>query len=223
MTTTKKDHLVERYWLEELKPFIIKIENELIFDSLEFFCDKLNQLQKDDKYQQIEIEIEKYMGTIGWQLIKYSNQYNVDLFVTHLKRWSKIESLCDNNIKHPVCYYFKTSKYYQVLVLYLNLYRNFLKHTDNFNIFQNSHKEINLIDYMISSDNMIQNFSDENMNLVIRVIPEFIENEKNGVLDIIFRYIDMIPIINKYYNIKLNRPLKGRKLIQLIKNTKKLI
>ena len=61
-----------------------------LIDELNHKCDHLNQLQKSEEYDQISIEIEKYIKHIARVLfLPYADIYYFNIFITNLKRWSK--------------------------------------------------------------------------------------------------------------------------------------
>ena len=66
--------------------------------------EELNQYQKKEEYDNINLEIEKYIKLISRYLfIPYANFYHFNIFFTNLKRWTKwiINKDCDNLIDSP--------------------------------------------------------------------------------------------------------------------------
>jgi hypothetical protein len=80
-----------------------KLKEKLISYQLELksACNLLNKLQKEEKYTDIDSEIEKYMHTIARNLfLPHANSYYFHIFITNLKRWSKwILNLPDKKFK----------------------------------------------------------------------------------------------------------------------------
>ncbi len=84
----------------------VKFKNNInnIFDSKDYLGEKLeyilsdlleksnifNQLQKEEKYDEIIVEIEKYIIWISRILfLPHANYYHFNIFITNLKRWYK--------------------------------------------------------------------------------------------------------------------------------------
>ncbi len=64
----------------------------------------LNQYQKNEEYDNINLEIEKYIKWISRYLfIPYANFYHFNIYFTNLKRWTKwiINKDCDNLTDSP--------------------------------------------------------------------------------------------------------------------------
>ena len=63
---------------------------DIILLDLKEKSNKLNQLQEEEKYDEIIIEIEKYIKWISRMLfLPHTNYYHFNIFITNLKRWYK--------------------------------------------------------------------------------------------------------------------------------------
>jgi len=63
--------------------------NKIIIE-LEKKSNLLNDLQKNEKYEEIKIEIEKYIRAISRYLfIKINDDYSYNIYLTNIKRWSR--------------------------------------------------------------------------------------------------------------------------------------
>ena len=81
--------------------------NEKLNDMLKELTEKsetLNQYQKKEDYDNINLEIEKYIKSISRYLfIKYADFYHFNILFTNLKRWTKwiINKDCGNLVDSP--------------------------------------------------------------------------------------------------------------------------
>jgi hypothetical protein len=93
------DKDTEFFWYcfkESIDNLINNLENnkqkelQYLIDELNDKCNLLNQLQKNEKYDDINLEIEKYIKYIARVLfLPHANVYYFNIFITNLKRWSK--------------------------------------------------------------------------------------------------------------------------------------
>lgn len=80
---------------EKLNNILIDLNNK---------SEELNQYQKKEEYDNIKLEIEKYIKWISRYLfIPYANFYHFNILFTNLKRWTKwiINKDCENLIDSP--------------------------------------------------------------------------------------------------------------------------
>jgi len=92
------DHVLEEYW-KSFKDFIKHIQRLVphsVADDIDLdnWVINLNILKTNREYVNIEKYIEQYMIIIGWIIMKYYDHYYFGLYITQLKRWRKIPSIC---------------------------------------------------------------------------------------------------------------------------------
>ena len=85
------DHDIEEYWLyvkQSMHNFYG--QTKLLPRPIEKWSAMLNQLQKEKKYIDIECHIMKYLSLYSIDLLRFGNQYYINILITNLKRWDKI-------------------------------------------------------------------------------------------------------------------------------------
>ena len=92
LDSTNPDKHIEHFWYG----FKNSIHNFFIVNNLkevlpvEKWSEKLNDLQKECKYDEIEENIRNYMEKFGYYVIKYGDLHYGNIFHSNIKRWNKI-------------------------------------------------------------------------------------------------------------------------------------
>ena len=99
----KPDYLIENYWLSfKLSMYNFYTSNNVKPRNIELWSKKLNKLQTEMNYQQIEIEIRNYISLFAIDIMRFSpNTYHDNILLTNIKRWNKI-SISNNFITSPL-------------------------------------------------------------------------------------------------------------------------
>lgn len=222
------DHYFEAYWVN-FKNFILNVSklSPIVTKSgieIDKWVETLNRLKLEHKYVDIERQIEKYIATTGWLTLKYSNLYHIDIFITQLKRWQDVPSLSvDEEVKKKN----KISKIYFVTIndpvfnTYINLihslYGNSKKSYEN-SFYNKFYSQIHIPDYDDPKD--VDTCSQYNTNKLYDIIPQMIEDNKIGSLDIMANLIDLPSYFNETYHLKLPAKINAKKILQELNKKK---
>jgi hypothetical protein len=214
------DGELETFWLL-YKSVLQKITDQLkpiqTVINIKQWSDTLNEFCADKKYEDIEKQIEVYIIQSGWVFIKYGESYIFKLFVTHLKRWRSIATLCatlNNDGKHKREYFKHIND--KLFDIYVDILTNI---NSNPSLFKNKKyaefKSSIPIPNYDDVDSLESTYLDLK-KLLYDILPFFINDKRERCIDIIFESIDMVDYVMKNYSIKLTGKTSARKLLQLI-------
>jgi hypothetical protein len=113
LNSDKPDCKLEFFWLtfkDSIKGYLT--ESELI-ELAEVSC-RLNDLQREERYEEIQEYIKSHIEHIGYGMMATKNTYKLSHLETNLKRWNK---LTGNDI------YPSNNTFYCILLVYLNLHK----------------------------------------------------------------------------------------------------
>jgi len=200
LDTKNPDKELEFFWLG----FKNSIQTFLDDDGkkeIEELSNQLNNLQKDEKYDEIEIFIKNHVEKIGYKMIEKNNGYWANILNTNIKRWIKL-------LKKDI---FETDNVFYIL---FGIFNNCKSGNKNQSITYEKVQSM-IIDYSKTKDFKIlyylMNFS--------------IENELFGVIDKLRLIIDIEPFLkNDLINEKNKKGIlisKPRKLIKFIESLDK--
>ncbi len=211
----EEDFYIEQFWLDfkkSMNNFYSELNGSnknIINRPINFWSNKLNELQKNKLYNLIEINIRDYMSLYAIDLLRTFSLYHTNILITNIKRWNTIS----------------TSNKFEI-------------HIDNIDII-NKPRFINIVFLLLDIFNNLTNkcMSDnEELKLIFSMVELFIINEdlttiidyaikhnKPSIIDSInlfesqnnqtktYRYIE-----NKY-NIQLSPKMSAKKFINKIK------
>jgi hypothetical protein len=114
------DYHIEQFWLY-FKKSMINFYNDpahkIITRDIDKWSAVLNNLQKNQHYNQIERQIRDYMICYGVDVIRRGNGYHIGLLGTNIKRWDKLsndyklsDEKCENIHCQEKCVYFDISR-----------------------------------------------------------------------------------------------------------------
>lgn len=86
------DHEIEIFWIN-LKISMMNFYNQssiIVSRPIDNWSNYLNQLQKENKYTNIEESIIKYISLYAIDLMRAHDTYNINILHTNIKRWDKI-------------------------------------------------------------------------------------------------------------------------------------
>jgi hypothetical protein len=192
MDKDKPDYEIEKFWLG-LKQSMINFYGKSNIRPISYWSDKLNLLQKERKYDNIEKNIRNYISLYGIDVMKKRNEVALHILKTNIKRWSKITEHYDFIRSHE--------NYYNIIFLLIDIFDNLYKNLPS-NDFDILYQQIELI--------IIYNDFEDLIKLCIK-------HDIGKVIDKINLYIDVESIVNNIYNIKLPKQISGNKMIKLIK------
>ena len=161
---------------------------------LQYWYDELNFYKKRGNYDIIQKKIFNYLTLHMIDVIKSMNSYHSQILKTNFNRYIK---LCEK-------------------IKFYNFEKEIIRLDIIFKIYYSiiSKDELKDTEYKIFSQIELFIFYDD-YNLLIKYA---IDNGKPGILDNLAKIIDLPIYIYDIYHIKLNNFMKGRKIIQLIKN-----
>lgn len=191
----KPDFLVEQFWLsfkDSLYNFYSKCP---LNRPINLWSMNLNNLQSQKKYQEIEKLIRDYLILVSIDMMRHGDQYHTNILNSNIKRWNKISekfSWRETNINN----------YSNKVFCLFSIYNLLLKkkcQDKSLELFQQV--EIYLLN---------NNYSN--------LLKYAIETNQGSIIDKIWKVHDITKLINELYNVKLSNKIKGKKLINLIKN-----
>jgi hypothetical protein len=199
-----QDYDIEHFWLDfkqSMNNFYK--QHGILSRPIIFWSNKLNELQKDEDYHLIEINIRDYMSLYAIDLLRHASTYHLGILITNIKRWNNI---ANNNSKFDIN---NSSKYINIVFLLIDLYYNLTNKLTLIDIDINSlfsMVELYIIheDFKIFIDYAIKH----NKPSVIDKINEF-ENQSHNH--------NSIKYIETKYNVKLSPKISARKIFQIIK------
>ena len=111
LNSDKPDNKLEFFWLT-FKDSIRDYLNETELDELSNVSQKLNDLQQEERYDEIEVYIKSHIEIIGYNMMSKGDNYRINHLDTNIRRWNK---LTGNDI------YPSTNTFYCILLIYINL------------------------------------------------------------------------------------------------------
>jgi hypothetical protein len=189
MNPDKPDYHIENFWLF-FKKSMYNYYGEDNLRPINLWCEQLNNLQKEENYNEIENKIRNYISLYAIDLIRNLDRYHMGILIANIKRWNAIS----NNYNFE-----KTdSKYHNIIFLLIDIYQSLLKtNLDYTHIF----KQVEL--FIIYQD----------FTLLIEFAVKY---EKPSILNKLLAYCDITKVISEMYHIKLKKNLSGRKILKLI-------
>ncbi len=94
----EEDFYIEQFWLDFKKSmnnfyFELNGSNKYkINRPIEYWSNKLNQLQKNKEYNLIETNIRDYMSLYAIDLLRTFSLYHTGILITNIKRWNTISN-----------------------------------------------------------------------------------------------------------------------------------
>lgn len=189
------DYEIEQFWLN-FKQSMINFYDKIDFKRpIIEWSNNLNKLQSEEKYDLIERNIKNYISLYGIDVIKYKSSYNLNILKTNIKRWNLISikyNFLDDN-----------KKYFNIIFLLIDIYEK-LQNKLTKSEFNKFCSEIEL--FLIYND-------------ISYLIELCIKYKITSVIDKLNKYIDIIPYINKRYNLNLDKNISGNKILNnILKN-----
>lgn len=202
MSSKAPDHDIEQFWLG-MKDSMKKFYNDLsiVPRPIDYWSDKLNRLQSDKNYKMIEKNILKYISLYALDMMRNNTviktNYHVHILVTNIKRWNKLSleySFTENT----------NTEYFKRVSIFLHIYNNLL-----------SKKKIisNELRYIFSQ---IELYIFDNDYEYEELIKYSVKNNKPVIIDNLYKITNILPIINRLYNLDLKIHISGKKLVRMV-------
>lgn len=85
------DYEIEEFWLcFKQSMYNFYKQSNMLQRPIDKWSEKLNHLQQEKRYVDIEYHIKQYLSLYGIDLLRFGNQYYINLLITNLKRWDKL-------------------------------------------------------------------------------------------------------------------------------------
>jgi hypothetical protein len=189
----KPDYEIEQLWLG-LKQSMINFYGNKNIRPINYWSDKLNSLQKEENYKDIEKNIINYISLFGIDVMKNRDEYTLNILKSNIKRWNKIS----NHYDFIKC----KDNYYNIIFLLIDIFENLRKKLP-FDKFDIIYQQIELIIIYNDFEDLIR------LSIIHNI---------GKVIDKLNLYIDVESIINKMYKIILPKKISGDKIIKIISN-----
>ena len=89
--TPNPDHEIEKFWLAFKQSMLnFYSAKHVMSRPIDQWSAKLNRLQTQQKYTEIEAHIKNYLSLYGLDVLRTESQYYINILITNLKRWDKI-------------------------------------------------------------------------------------------------------------------------------------
>ena len=191
----KPDFEIEQFWFG-LKASMINFYDTLdnsINRPINNWSYNLNNLQKKEKYNDIEKNIRNYISLFGIDVMRNRNLYHLNILRTNIKRWNNISKQFNFNKND-------SKKYFNIIFFLLDIYESLYSklNNDEFICFSN---EIELL------------IMYEDFDYLIEIC---IKHKMESILDKLSNYIDLIKVINNKYNLDIKNNYSGRKLLKVL-------
>ena len=155
----------------------------------------LNNLQKEQRYEDIEKKIKEIISLYAIDLMKVSDTYKISILVTNIKRWNKLTS------KHQIHFDNKNNNN-NIVFLLLDIYSSVINNIDN--DFKVLYQQLEL--FILYYD----------FTLLIKYA---VDNNKLSIVDKLIKYdLHILKDIIDMYSLTIDKniPISSRKLFKLI-------
>jgi hypothetical protein len=192
------DYEIEQYW-NSYKKSIINFYNQnkqFVNCPIYDWCINLNNLQKQEKYIEIEYYIREYISIYAIDLIKICDLYHINILVTNIKRWNKITEKYKISISK--------SKYYNFVFLLIDIIYSFRNDIDNLS---------NIKKCFINVEDIINN---NNYKVLVKLS---IDINKPSIIDKLLKYDNSIYlIIEELYDLPHNsiKNFSSKKIFKIL-------
>ena len=183
------DKYIEEFWIN-YKKSMVNYYNKTSSNKrpIDYWSSVLNDFQEKSKYKEIEHHILNYMSLYAIDLMKNTDNYDMRILITNIKRWKKISD-CFINLT-------KTNEYYNIIFLLIDIYKSLM---------DEDLKDIKLIFSQIELIIIYKDFRD--------LIKFAFNNKKPSILTKINYYCDVNKILKEEFNIDNKSNLSFKKLL----------
>lgn len=198
LKTDKPDREIEHFWYTFKGRIIKLLDNDGVYE-IQQLSNRLNNLQKNEQYDEIEEYITNHIENIGYLVLQYSDYQEAFYLMTNLKRWSRIS-------KHNLCV--DSNLFYCLLKVYISIHKN-------------NQEEIPAKKNIIDS---INRYAREKSDIhIINIVNNAIIHNYHNIIDHLRDHINIRDFVNKneYDDIPLYilKKSKGIKLMKYLKPT----
>ena len=244
LETNNKDKNIEYFWFgfkTSIVNFITFSNNQKYLHFLKYINKKsykMNRLQQQGEFNQIEIEIKKIMIKYGFYLLKTLNLCHLSIYNTNIKRWNDVCQ--ESNKLDLVVYKNKNNRIIEIdpnendektinsiklnnqLLIFLYIYiKTCISNSKGCKKNNQKNEQFNSQIYDIFKQ-MSHNDYRYLLNLMYKILDLCFKYQKPGFVEKIKIQIDIYSYIEKKYNIKFEPPISVNKMFKIMKQ-KKLI
>lgn len=203
-----EDYFIEQFWLDfkkSMNNFYTELNGTNKYEitrPIDYWSNKLNQLQKTKEYNLIEINIRDYMSLYAIDLLRTFSLYHTGILITNIKRWNTIaiNSKFEMNTEH---------KYINIVFLLLDIFNTLTNKCIYYN------DELKIIFSMVELFIIHEDLSN--------IVDYSIKNNKPSIIDNInlfesqFNQSKTYKYIEDKYNIQLSPKISAKKFINKLK------
>lgn len=190
------DAHIEEFWLG-LKSSMINFYkwSSQISRPIDAWSQRLNFLQSQKKYDQIERCILNYLSSYSLDMMRYGNRYHADILETNIRRWNRLSLLYNFHFKNETNH---------VLTLFEIFVKNMERDNPDFN------NEFLLMFQQVE----LFLFTDDYYPLIELAI----KHKYTSILDSLRSQIDISEIINSNLSLSIPLPknISGKKIIDIL-------
>jgi hypothetical protein len=200
-----EDYFIEQFWLDfkkSMNNFYSEINSSNYNRPINYWSNKLNELQKTKEYNLIEINIRDYMSLYAIDLLRTFSLYHTGILITNIKRWNTIaiNSKFEMNTEH---------KYINIVFLLIDIFNTFTNKCTTYN------DELKIIFSMVELFVIYEDLTN--------IVDYAIKNNKPSIIDNInlfesqFNKSKTYKYIEDKYNIQLSPKISAKKIINKLK------
>lgn len=196
MDKSQPDYHIELYWYGLKRSMDNFYKHYKIKRPINKWSLKLNKLQKDGSYEEIENTIRNYIGLYAIDLMRFDNNgADCKILYTNIKRWNKISHF-QLDIER------KDDKYHNIIFLLFDIYHSLI------------------IKSNINKEKLLSIFESVELILVYQdytdLIKFAVDNKISSTLDKLQKSIDIDVWIKKIYKIDKVPKMKSQKLVKYL-------
>ena len=152
----------------------------------------LNILQSEKRYEDIEINIQKYIINYAFDLIKNKAEYYPNILLSNIKRWNKISNKYNfNNIENEK---------YNILYKLFNIYNKIIQRDS-------------IYEYI----DIVKDFEiDYKKETFINLLIFGIKNNEASVVEFSRKFLNIKEMVKNKFDIEINNNLSTIKLLKLV-------
>ena len=190
------DFEIEEFWLGFKQSMINFYNLNNLYRPIELWSNKLNDLQKNKKYEKIEEQIRNFISLYAIECLRQNNTYHTQILITNIKRWNKIS--------YKYKFINKNKTYYNFIFVLLDIFCTLNK----------SNLDLKELFSQIELFILYQDYQP--------LIEMAIKYNKPNILDKLIKYDKtLVEYILDFYNLEIERSKKiiisGKKLCDLIR------
>lgn len=194
------DKDIEVFWLGFKQSVINFMKKHNLEIPISSWSNILNCYQEKKDYSNIKKHIQIFISYYSIYVFKVNDSYNTSILWSNVKRWNKINEqflLEDNDL-----YYFS------IFHMLLDIYKSLLSNNSINNEFSNFFNDVD------------EHFKKEDINILLDLC---IKYKLSSFIDKINNYFRLENYISERYKVDIPKKMSGKKIINIIYNTKQTL